>query len=206
MFEWCWKADVTNKILKHGKDKPKAIIMNNKFLLIIFFVFIIACVEQRDAQITSAGGEIEVKFKVLKSETKYSEYELTFLSEGKVIAKRVYKNGQTVVSDGVIPDSQVVEKYENGKIRNIVHYKNGKREGKAIGFYQNGKIKIEATYKNNNPVGTTKTFYETGQLKSESELVDGKKVLYKEYYENGKIKEEVCYRNGEGIIKKGTGE
>jgi antitoxin component YwqK of YwqJK toxin-antitoxin module len=159
-------------VVNHLRNKLKATIMNNKFLLIIFFIFFIACVGQRDI---SADREIEVKFIILKSKTKYPEYELIFLSEGKVIATRVYKKGQMIVSDGVIPDNQVVEKYENGKIKNIIHYKNGKREGKAIGFYQSGKVKIESTYKNDNPVGITKTFHETGHLKSESEIVGGKK-------------------------------
>lgn len=198
MLEWCWKSDVTNKILNHVREKPKETIMNNKFLLIIIFILMIGCVEQKDITV---DGEIEAKFTILKSETKYPEYELIFLSEGKVIATRVYKKGQTIVSDGIIPEGQVVEKYKNGKIKNIIHYKNGKREGKALNFYQNGRIKIESTYINDNPVGITNTFYETGQLKSESKMIDGKKSLYKKYYENGKIKEEVSYKNGEGISK-----
>jgi len=175
--------------------------MKNICLSIILIIFIVACSDQRDAQITSANGDIEVKFNILKKGTKYPEYELTFYSGYKVIATRVYKNGQTIVSEGVIPDSQVVDRYENGKIRNIIQYKKGMREGKAIGFYQSGKLKIESTYKNDNPNGITKTYYETGQLKSESEIVEGKNVLYKEYHENGKIKEEEYYKNGEGISK-----
>ena len=175
--------------------------MKNRYILIIFFILIAACADKREAQNIAADSEIEVKFSIREIDAKHPEYELTFLSGSKIIAKRVYKNGQTIASEGKIPDSQVIERYENGKIRNLVHYKNGKREGKAIGFYENGKVKIESTYKDDNPTGVTKSFYKTGKLKSESEIIAGKKVSYKEYYNNGKLKEEVYYKNGEGISK-----
>jgi antitoxin component YwqK of YwqJK toxin-antitoxin module len=191
----CWKINVIKL-----KNKTRGYIMNNKYLLIIFIFLIISCADQKKAQTTSTGNNIEVKFLVLKS-GENAEYKLIYQSGTKVIATRVYKNGQTIFSEGVIPNSQVIEKYKNGKIKNIMHYKNGKREGKAIGFYQNGNIKILVTYKNDNPAGIIKTFYNTGQLRSESKIVDGEKVFYKEYYKNGKIKEEVYYKNGDGISK-----
>ena len=178
--------------------------INNRFLLstIILLIAICACEDQREPNISKTGGEIEVKFNVSKKDTKFPEYELTFLSEDKVVARRVYKNGKIIISDGIIPDGQVVEKYENGETKNVFHYKDGKREGKATGYYENGKIKLEAMYKDDNPEGIVKTFYESGQLKTESKIIDRKKVFYKEYYKSGQLKEEIYYKNGEGISKK----
>lgn len=177
--------------------------MNNRclFNMLIFLIIISACADQNEPGLAGADEEIEVRFNVLKKNTKFPEFELTFLSEDKVFARRVYKNGQTIISEGIIPDGQVVEKYENGNVKNVLHYKNGKREGKAIGYYQSGKIKIEAMYKDDNPVGLMRTFYENGQLKSESKILDGKKIYYQEYYKSGQLKEEVYYKNGEGISK-----
>jgi antitoxin component YwqK of YwqJK toxin-antitoxin module len=166
----------------------------------IFFLILCACSENKGESLSNSNI-VEVRYNVLNKEMKAPEYELTFFSMGKVIAKRVYQKGKVLVSEGNIPDGQVVEKYEDGKIKNIFNYKNGKLEGKATGYYKNGKIKIESCYENNNPVGLSKTYYEDGHLKSESEVKDGKLISYKEYYQTGQLKEEVRYRNGEGISK-----
>jgi antitoxin component YwqK of YwqJK toxin-antitoxin module len=167
---------------------------------VIILAILCACADQNGSKYAGAG-EIEVRFNVLRNETGSPEYELKFIFKEKVIAKRVYKNGQAIVSEGLIPDGQAVERYENGSIKNIFNYKNGNREGKAFGYFQNGKIKIESMYKDDNPIGLSKTYYEDGQIMSESEIVDGKKTFYKEYYKTGELKEEVYYKNGEGISK-----
>lgn len=169
--------------------------------VLISLIAVNACIDQKEAQYAKADEQVEVKFNVFNKNTKSPEYELTFYSGGKVIARRKYKNGRTLVSEGTIPDGQVVEKYENGNIKNAMYYRNGKREGKATGYYQSGKIKIEAMYKNDNPVGISRSFYENGQLKSESKIDDGKKIFYKEYYRNGQLKKKVYYKNGQGISK-----
>ena len=144
--------------------------------------------------------EVELKFKIINPESSNPKYELVFSSEGNEIAKRVYEKGKIVLSEGKIPDGPVIERYNNSKIRNIISYKNGERNGKVIGFYESGKLRAEGYYQNDNPTGIHKTYYENGNLMAESDLIDGKPKSHKEYYENGQLKEEVYYE-GDKIIR-----
>ena len=51
----------------------------------------------------------------------------------------------------------IVENYPNGKAKNIIFYKKGKRNGPAISLYESGRIKSQTYYKDGNPTG--KGFY-----------------------------------------------
>jgi antitoxin component YwqK of YwqJK toxin-antitoxin module len=165
-------------------------------ILIIFFVFQTAASANG---IDSKG--IELKFYVRNAETKNPTYELSFFENGKEIAKRIFKGGKTILEEGQIPDGVVIERYDSGKPKNILVFKNGKRNGKAIAFYESGRLKKTVTFKDDNPVGESKMYYENGNVMMESKTEDGKQVFYRDYYPNGQLKQEVYYK-GDEIVRR----
>ncbi|MFC1825609.1 toxin-antitoxin system YwqK family antitoxin [Thermodesulfobacteriota bacterium] len=165
------------------------------FASFFFFIQILACTN------TIESEEIDVKLNIVNRNSDNPRYELVFYHEGEKVAKRVFENGNVILTEGEIPDGQVIEKYNGGKIRNIFAYQKGKRNGKAFSFYENGKLKKESIYLNDNPVGITKMYFENGNLKMVSKTENGKNVYYKDYHENGQLKQEVYYKSNK-IIRK----
>jgi len=147
------------------------------------------------------SGEVTLRFRTLTEPgSKIPKYELRFYENGKEIAKRIYQSGKTLLSEGKIPDGIVIELYDDGKIRNIFNYKDGRRNGRVFGYYKSGKLKAIGTYRGDNPIGIMRRYYESGNLMAEEEIVHGKPIYYKDYYENGQLKQEVYYK-GDKIIR-----
>jgi len=134
------------------------------------------------------------------SHKKSSKRGIIYIKNGKVIAKRIFEDGKTS-SEGEIPDGIIIERYENGKIRNFFIHCGGTRNGPALGLYLSGKMKLEATFKYGYPDGIQRIYYKNGNLMVESKMINRKNIYYKEYFENGKLKEEVSYK-GDKIIRK----
>lgn len=65
--------------------------------------------------------------------------------------------------------------YKNGNTKEILYYKNGKKEGENTLFFENGKKYIETTFKNDEFDGVYKMYNNDGGL------------IEKKYYKNGKI-------------------
>ncbi len=130
------------------------------------------------------------------SQKKSSKRGIIYIKNGKVIAKRIFKDGKTL-SEGEIPDGIILERYENGKIRNVFIHSGGTRNGPALGLYLSGKMKLEVTYKDGYPSGIARRYYENGNLMVESKMINRKNIYYKEYFENGKLKEEVYHEKEE---------
>ena len=145
--------------------------------------------------------ELNLKFCAKNQETKSPTYELFFYANGKQIAKRVFHNGELVSKEGEIPDGVIIERYNNGRPKNVLLFKEGKRNGNAIGFYESGKLKKIVTFKDDKPVGESKMYYENGNLLMESRIENGKQVFYRDYYPNGQLKQEV-HEQGDKIIRK----
>lgn len=170
--------------------------MKNTYLTtIMLLILVMLCANGVDSEGVTLG------FKILTDPgSKIPKYELIFYENGKEIAKRIFQSGKTVLSEGKIPDGIVIEYYEDGEVRNIFHYRDAKRNGKAFGFYKSGKLKATGTYRNDNPIGIGKMYYENGNMMAEWEIVDGQEKFHKEYYENGHLKEET-YCKGDKIIR-----
>jgi antitoxin component YwqK of YwqJK toxin-antitoxin module len=140
---------------------------------------------------TFAFGEVNLKLTIIKDTSSANPiYEVLFYENGEEIAKRVYQEGKTLVSEGRIPEGIAIERYPGGNIKNIITYKDQKRNGKAFGFYESGKLKIEACYRNDNPIGIGKRYYENGNLMAERKIIDSKEIYHREYDETGRLKEE----------------
>jgi hypothetical protein len=78
--------------------------------------------------------------------------------------------------------------YENGKLRLVCNYKDGKLNGKYTWYYENGKISEAGNFKNGERDGKLEFYYENGKPKEVSNFKDGKlNGRSAGYYENGKI-------------------
>lgn len=113
-------------------------------------------------------------------------YHLVFKRGKVIIAKRSYGDGETILEEGKIPDGMIVENYKDGKVNNIMFFKNGKRNGPAIGLYETGRIKVQSFYKDGNPTGKGFYYFESGAIKAEWEIANGKELYHYEYTESGK--------------------
>lgn len=88
--------------------------------------------------------------------------------------------------------------HENGKVKSIENYNNGKKHGVCKYYYDNGVLKCEESYNDNGlKDGEFKSFYKNGQLESRYTYMNGEKHgIYKEYNEEGKLIEEGRYEYG----------
>ena len=156
--------------------------MNKRVTIILIVLFIaVSLPSSATAQI------VTVEFSKIKDKaTGQMIYHLVYKRGEKIIAKRSYSNGKTTLSEGQIPDGMVVENYPDGKVKNIIYYKNGKRNDPAISIYESGRIKAQAHYKDGNPTGKGFYYFESGALKTEFENKDGKNLYHYEYTESGK--------------------
>lgn len=94
--------------------------------------------------------------------------------------------------------------YENGSVKDIDNFKNGKAEGSAKRYYENGALKSEMSFKNGKAEGIRKTYYENGTLKTEIIYSNNKpNGILKDYDENGNLKGEIPFKNGkaEGFVR-----
>ena len=78
--------------------------------------------------------------------------------------------------------------YPSGKIKQIIHYKNGKKQGKSQEFDENGTI--ITLYEYHNDKMTAREFINRKNEKGE------KTGVWKTFYPNGEKKEEEFYKNG----------
>jgi antitoxin component YwqK of YwqJK toxin-antitoxin module len=150
---------------------------------IILIAFFIAA----SFAISATAQIVTVEFSKKKDQDKgHIIYHLVFKRGDEVIAKRTYSNGKTILDEGEIPDGMVIENYPDGKVKNIMFFKNGKRNGPAISLYESGRIMGQSFYKDDNPTGKGFYYFESGALKTEWEIKDGLNLYHYEYTESGK--------------------
>ena len=162
----------------------------NKYYVLISLFILFSCVSTKNpADYLVEDNLFEIEFSK-QEETDEAIYQILFLSDDKMIAKRVYSNGKLLKSEGIIPDGQGIERYEDGKIKNIIRYRNQLRNGKGLSFHKNGKLKSESNYLNDNPDGITRYYYENGSKKVELKIENNKTIYYREYDKEGHLTKE----------------
>ena len=62
-----------------------------------------------------------------------------------------------------IYDGEIIEKYENGNIKRIGHYLNGRANGEFTTFYPNGQLNSKSFYLNGKEQGECILFFENGK-------------------------------------------
>jgi antitoxin component YwqK of YwqJK toxin-antitoxin module len=86
---------------------------------------------------------------------------------------------------------------EEGRLKAVLMYKNGKPDGVSKWYHDNGKIFFKTFYKNGKPDGVQKGYYSDGGIRYKFQYKDGKQDGYVyHYYQSGKLMGKVLYKNG----------
>ncbi len=94
--------------------------------------------------------------------------------------------------------------YEDGNIKEIMNYQNGKLNGEYTYFYKNGAPSTKVKYTADFYDGTLELYYATGQIKQSMEYKMGKQIGKEIYYNsNGSKKYEITVIDGhvQGEVK-----
>ena len=102
------------------------------------------------------------------------------------------------------PDGKWLGFYKSGQLKTKIFYKDGKEDGPSKSYYQNGQLKKEGTFKDDKEDGLIKSYDENGQLESEETYIDGEFISRKEiyYHQNGQLKYEETWKYGKLIDSK----
>jgi len=66
--------------------------------------------------------------------------------------------------------------HENGQLEYITHFKDGKENGSHEGYYEQGGLLIKGNFKDGKRHGRWEDFYDDGELRERANYVDGKLV------------------------------
>jgi antitoxin component YwqK of YwqJK toxin-antitoxin module len=92
---------------------------------------------------------------------------------------------------------QAIFYFRNGNIRQIISFKEGKREGMYYYFYPNGNLRDAAKYSNDSLGGIAYFYYDTGELHGKGNYEHGKRNgKHEVYYISGKVEESATYKDG----------
>jgi antitoxin component YwqK of YwqJK toxin-antitoxin module len=90
-------------------------------------------------------------------------------------------------------------RYENGKLRKVIHYRNDDRHGSYKEWHESGNLRYEGQYVKGNKSGEWIEYYDApDKIRNKGNYVDGKQedrwVLW---HENGKVSNVIYYRNND---------
>ena len=117
-----------------------------------------------------------------------------FTEDGVMVKKNTYKDDKL--------DGEQTALYDNGKLQEVAHYKDGTRDGETTWYGREGNKRMTINYKRGEFDGEQQTYYPNGTLKSakmfKNNVAHGKCI---EYEENGEVKLECTYKDGEIVGK-----
>ena len=128
-----------------------------------------------------------------------------FYRDGKQIAEETLSaNGSTLELLGSIPDGEVKEFGENGKLKTEAVYKNNKLNGVQIRYNEEGKILSKETYEDGilkgpaQYISCTKNSHTVTSCSYKNSILEG---IFKVTYPDGTVREQSTYVNGrlEGV-------
>ena len=184
--EGFWQKISANSDFKYGKGKLSYYFDNgNKF----------AELEVLD----SFPNRIE---KLYDKET--SKLIKTVWKKGNLEYKRIYENGyyghyysnfgQIIIEEGLVENNLekgIWKRYynNNGAIKQIIDFKDGKKHGKRENFWTNGNLKNVSHWNMDKPIREVLQYHENGNVKGKNSIKNGKiHGLSKTYYSDGKLK------------------
>ena len=107
------------------------------------------------------------------------------------------RNGVLYFHDAPL-NGNLVERYEDGSLKSVTPYRNGKEEGKAEGWYPDGSKMEERFYKEGKKVGTHRGWWEDGTPQFEYHFADGlHEGSLQEWYADGTLFRSFNYVEGE---------
>ncbi|WP_321299128.1 hypothetical protein [Marinifilum fragile] len=151
----------------------------------LILLFLVAIIFSSCDLIVSAVDSI----KTINRETKKQE---VVKKENKVVYKQP-KNGVKKY------------KYDNGNIKSIVTFKDGKKVGVSNTFYKSGEKQYDIPYKEGKKHGKVIWYYKDGKVYRETDYKFGKKDGYqRKYWESGNLKSEMVFK--ENMLSTGLKE
>ena len=114
-------------------------------------------------------------------------------------------DGLQIADESLVPSDYtgVVKECEDGKVQELLNYKDGERDGLRKLWHTNGQLWFESNYKDDKKDGLRKHWRINGQLISERNYKDGERDgLEKWWHENGQLKSEINYKDGDLISEK----
>jgi hypothetical protein len=139
-----------------------------KLLPLILLIF--ACNSEEESNLTYYEDG-KIKEGILKQ---YSD-------TGNLFREASYKNGKL---NGLVKNYS-----KNRRLKSVINYVNGMKDGESIQFYENGSKYLEILY-NSDSIKLKKKYHKNGKLMSELKFVRGKPSRYlKEFYTSGSPKD-----------------
>ena len=148
-------------------ERNRLQILSRIFLTVFGLFIFFGCVEEDCERIehtakTYADGQKKVII----------IYELCGEESVPAAKKHLAENGTVLMQGGLAPNGDRDSKWEaffpNGKLRSVMHYKNGIKHGKSEVYYPNGQLNYSGKYKNGDRSGTWRYYDEQGnELKSQ---------------------------------------
>lgn len=115
-------------------------------------------------------------------------------------AETAEQSEQVIDESGKLVEGVSRNFYENGKLRNEVPVKEGKRHGLAKEYYENGNLAAAIEYKNDLKEGLSQWFYQDGILYQEAQYQNNKKHgIEKKFYNTGELMAELKWKEGEAL-------
>lgn len=200
--------------------------MINKFISVLSLVSVLIIFSYQHA----FGTSIHFK-RIEELQSEYPKYELIIYENKKLIAKRVFKSGKTIESEGELPKilNQIVtvklispkdDSSEYGWL-NLAYYLNGKliatrifKDGKLVSegkipdgivveTYEEGEIRNILIFQDDVRNGPVLGLYKNGKIKVTGTYKDGHPIgVYKRYFESGNLMSEIEIKNGRHVSEK----
>ncbi|MCD4814585.1 hypothetical protein K8S19_12955 [bacterium] len=92
-------------------------------------------------------------------------------------------------------DGEIKGYFENGKLRDLATYRNGKLEGPFKWHRENGDLKEYGTNQDGKREGTWKLFFITGGYESGTYKNGKQHGIFKHYSGNDKLLRDITYKN-----------
>ena len=90
----------------------------------------------------------------------------------------------------------IKEMYNNGQVKGLCHFKDGKQDGLFTQWFENGQKQAVKNYKDGKRDGVWTFWYKNGQKLEELNYKDGKQDGLKTgWYENGQKEDEINFKN-----------
>ncbi|MBO7098061.1 MAG: toxin-antitoxin system YwqK family antitoxin [Alphaproteobacteria bacterium] len=91
----------------------------------------------------------------------------------------------------------IKEEFNDGRLRVMAYFQNGKANGRRKEYYENGQLKEESFYKDGKMDGLFVSYYKNGLIEQEVYYKDGKiDGRWKLYNQNGMVQNEKYYYQG----------
>lgn len=108
----------------------------------------------------------------------------------------VEQEAMIISAKGELKHGRYESKDSNGKLKSVVNYVHGQKQGTSYLYYPNGKVHLEMTYDRNLRQGMSKKYYKTGELYAATPYVNNKiEGIRETYFESGNIRATVPYHN-----------